>query len=439
VAPTAQPQRRRLQAIESAMFLWSRFSPLNIVALIGLDGPSLEPVLPQVLAKLQRRHPLLRARVTGSAGRWTFEAEPEGSSAIGPIPLDVRAADDGGGVPSVIAAEMNSGFDAASGPLARVTYVSGPGSRGDLVLTLHHCISDAVGASSLVSELLECSQAELSGQDWARAPLDLPAPMPSLMPRRHRGLAGVGRTVAFVRGELADELRYRRGARGMIRDVPPPGRASTRTLRLPPEQTTELVAWSRRRRLTLTSVLNAALLWEASERLHGGRPCAMRAIVWVDLRPHLSPQPAPESLGCYHSMVRFVVRVDRRDGFEALARKVQDLAARRVGRGDRFSAAILSPGVSRAVMRSRSQRMGTTALSYGGAHHIRPRYGPIEVREIRSFISNNPRGAELAATAGVTRGSLWCNLLYVDSELSDDEVGAIEAGLAATLVQSARS
>ena len=222
---------------------------------------------------------------------------------------------------------------------------------------------------------------------------------------------------------------------GMRRGVPSSGRAASRTVRLSTEETTELVSWSRRRRLTLTSVLNAALLLEAGARLYDDRPCAMRAVVWVDLRPHLSPPPAPETLGGYHSMVRFVVRVDRRNGFEFLARTVQDLASQRVDRGDRFAAAVLSPGVARAVMRTSSQRMGTTALSYGGAQHIRRRYGPIDVREVQGF----PRGAEVAATAGVSRGSLWCNLLYVDSELDAATVGAIESGLAARLVEASRS
>jgi hypothetical protein len=439
VALGTQPERRRLRGIELAMFGWSRVSPLNIVAVIALDGPSLAPVLPRVLATLQRRHPLLRARVTGGRGGWAFESHPAGSSAVGAIPLKVLPPAGGDVLPGVIAGEMNTGFDHASGPLARVTYVEEAGSSASLVLTLHHCVSDAVGAGSLVSELLDGCRRELSGEDGALPPLELPPPMPELIPARHRGAGGLKRALAFMGAEAGDELRLRRGTRGMRRDVPPPGRASALTLELTPGATTDLVSWSRRRRLTMTSVLNAALLWEASARLHGGRPRPMRALVWIDLRPHLDPPPAPENLASYHSMVRLVVHVDRREGFEALARRVQEVTAERAARGDGFSAAILSPVVSRAVMRSRSQRMGTTAISYGGAQHVRASYGPIEVRAVRAFISNNPRGAEIAATAGVTRGSLCCNLLYVDSELSEAEVGAIRAGLAATLAEASRS
>ena len=71
--------------------------------------------------------------------------------------------------------------------------------------------------------------------------------------------------------------------------------------------------------------------------------------------------------------------------------------------------------------------------------NFRTGYGPIDVREVQGFISNSPRGAEVAATAGVSRGSLWCNLLYVDSELDAATVGAIESGLAARLVEASRS
>jgi hypothetical protein len=60
-------------------------------------------------------------------------------------------------------------------------------------------------------------------------------------------------------------------------------------------------------------------------------------------------------------------------------------------------------------------------------------YGPLAVRDARAFVSNMPLGAELAGASGVARGALWFNLLYLDSELSEETGLKVREGLLATL------
>jgi hypothetical protein len=424
-------ERRHLEGFEQGMFLASRRTPLNLIVWVGLGGPSLDPVLARALGWLQRRHPLLRSRITAGR-RASFEVmDPE---EIAAIPLEIRA-DGIEGACRVIDRELNTGFEVGAGPLARVAYVKGPPDR--LILTLFHSIADAASAGSLVDDLLEACQAELSDRSpKPSGPLALAPGLSSLRPGHHRGWRGARAVLAYAGYELAGERRFRGDWRAVGQQVPPPGRAGTHMLDLTQEETSALIAWSRRRRLTLTSVLNAALLMQACQNIHGGHPCLMRALVWVDLRPHLSPSPPPDALGCYASMLRVLAAVDGGADLGRLAREVQDITEQRARRGDRFAAAGLSPVLTRVMLHPSTQRLGTTALSYGGGHAVRQQYGPIAVEELRAFIPNNPHGAEIALAAGVFRASLWCNLLHVQSELSEETVRAIAAGLGTTLKEA---
>jgi len=199
------------------------------------------------------------------------------------------------------------------------------------------------------------------------------------------------------------------------------------------DQTRLLVDRARRSRLTLTSLLSAALLWQASTVLYGGRPCTMRAMVWVDLRPHLEPRVPDEMLGCYLSMLRFVLTVDPRDGFAALASQVRDGIERASRRGDLVTAVLVTGGLARAAARWPVGRLATTALSYATAPVLQDSYGPLEMRELRAFVSNTPTGAELAGASGLAQGELWCDLLYWDQELSAPASVSVGEGLLSVL------
>jgi hypothetical protein len=454
-APEPGPGRR-LVATERALLTFSRLSPLNLVVLVGLDGPALDDLLTPALAAAQQRHPLLRARIAGPPSRPRFEVSPGGAPPeVGPIPLTLLPAADAASVFAVAEAEMNTPFDTGRGPLARLTRVSGSGQETSLVLTLHHAIADGTSTANLLHELLDWCRSRLDrdatpgatpatpgaapGAAPLLAPLALPPPLTGVLPASLRGRQGRSQQLRFAARQGRDEIGYRLGSRGQRRPVPPPGRAATRPLTLDRDQTASLVDRARRRRLTLTSLLSAALLWQASALLYEGRPTVMRAVVWVDLRPHLDPPVGSQTLGCYVSMIRFTIRVDPRTGFAALAAAVQDRIERAARRGDRLPAALLSAPLARVAVRWPVGRLGTTALSYAVTPAIRPSYGPVRVRELRAFVSNLRLGAELAGAAGMTGGALWCNLLYLDSDIGADTASAAGDGLLSTLLEFARA
>jgi hypothetical protein len=423
-------------ATERALFAFSRLSPLNLVVLARLDGPALDGVLRQALAALQERHPLLRARIAGPPSRPRFDISPGAAAPGGPGPIPLRRLD-GDGLDAAFAAveeEMNLPFDTGRGPLARLTCLSHPGSAGDLVLTLHHAIADGASTANLVHELLDLCRAGITGDAApAPGPAAMPPPLTEVLPASLRGTRRRGQELALAARQGREEVAYRLGSRGHRRPVPPPGRAVTRPLSLDRDGTSSLVDRARRDRLTLTSVLSAALLWQVNAVLYGARPTAMRAVVWVDLRPLLDPPVEGETLGCYASMLRFVVRVDPRRGFGALVAQVQQGIERATRRGDRVPAALITGAMAGAAARWPVSRLGTTALSYATAPVIQQSYGPVGVREVRAFVSNIRLGAELAATSGLTRGALWCNLLYLDSDVGEQAAAAAGDGLLSTL------
>jgi hypothetical protein len=434
---TAWPGRP-LVATERAFFTISQGSALNLVVLIRLTGPDLDDLLPQALAAIQQRHPLLRAVIAGGRSRPRFDVRPSGAAGEpGPIPRRLIAGADR--TAEVVDEEMNAPFDTGVGPLARAALITGPGLEHDLVLTLHHSIADGASAACLVHDLLGWCESVAAGTAGAApAPLPIapsPQPLTAILPAHMRRLRVRRATVAYLARQARDEVGYQRGSRGLRRPVPPPGRARSRLVGLDRDGTTSLVDRARRSRLTLTSLLSAALLWQASAVLYGDRPAAMRVMIWVDLRRHLDPAVPDEVLGCYASMLRFVIRVDPREEFATLVARVQDEIARAARRGDRIPAALLSPVLTRMLTRWPVARLGTVAVSYATAPAVRASYGPIAVREIRAFVTNLRLGADLAAVCGVFGGALWCDLLYLDSDIGEAQADAVTAGLLSTLGQ----
>jgi hypothetical protein len=427
---------RPLAGMERALFAFSRLSPLNLVVLARLAGPALDGLLPQALAALQERHPLLRARVTGPPSRPRFDVSPAAAApgGPGPIPLRLLRSPDPGFAVGVAKEEMNAPFDAGRGPLARLTCLSGAGPGSDLVLTLHHAIADGVSTANLIHELLAWCQARIAGDaPPPLAPLPAPPPLTGVLPPGSRGIRRRPQELALALRQGRGEIAYRWGSRGQRRPIPPPGQAVTRALSLDHDSTAVLVDRARRQRLTLTGLLSAALLWQVSAVLYQSRPCTMQAIVWVDLRPHLDPPVGSETLGCYISMLRLPIRVDPGSGFAALATQVQDGIEQATRRGDRIAAALVTGGLAPLAIRWPVGRLGTTALSYAAAPAIQPSYGTVDVREVRAFVSNIRLGAELAATAGLAQGALWCNLLYLDSDVGEKTAATIGDGLLSTL------
>ena len=408
--------------MERALAATDDFAPLNLAVEVEIAGPALTDVLPGALQRLQDHHPLLRANIDRGARRPVFRFDGSG-----PLPIQLLAPGlDAPG--AAIEAELAERFDTARGPLARCAYAP---DSGRLLLTFHHTIADGPSAAACIDELLTSCRRMLEGVSAVPPTAEREGPHNGPTHRPRGGRRRAVDTLAYATRAGAEELALLVANRGTRRPVPTTGRSRVVTVRLDRDTTIAVVNATRRRRITVTSLLTAALLWLAEARLANRSP-RHRGVAWTDLRPHLTP-PAPSStLGCHVSMLRFVVPAGT--DLWTTAEHVGVALTRAARRGDRFDALALSDTMAKFATRWPANRLATAAVSYAPWTAPARSYGAIDVRSVTAAVSNNRIGAEIAAVAGVFDGALWCNVICLDSEVSATDAVALGHALEQLLV-----
>lgn len=420
--------RRSLGRFELAQALTDEYSPLNAVVVVRLMPGLGRGELRRALDALRQRHPLLGVHLVRAGRGWAFE-----SAATPEIPATLLARNGDDHWKEVAENELDRRFDAAVGPLARLTLLE-DGDGCDLVLTFLHVIMDATSGARVVHELLELAvdpELELA----RRAPVE---PIEERFPAPYQGLGRAFRTTIFVARQLADEAVFRWHMRGQRRPpIEPRARNRVLTFELPPEATRELVRRSRRERVTLASVVDAAALVAVAERLYGGRVLPLRSLAFPNLRPHLRPPVDDEDLASCFVLMRLQTRVDPRRGLWDLARRLNARTAAVLRRGDKYAAALLSPHVMRSILRAGTRRMAHTAVSYTGPLGLAPAYGGRRLRELHAFVSNIPLGPELTAQVRLAEGRLVWDVAYLDADFDRAAAEAIAADVVRILTAAA--
>jgi hypothetical protein len=245
--------------------------------------------------------------------------------------------------------------------------------------------------------------------------------------------------MGFLVRQMADELGYRWNARGTRRPrVHKTGRCGIVCGDFGAADLETLVRASRRRRVTLHSVLNAAMLLSVQKRLYRGRAVPLRNFNFVSLRRYLDPPPADEQLGSYHTMLRYTIAIDTSDDIWGLAGRVNSNVHKGTKRGDKYCFFLTSAGMMRIILRQRRMRMGSTALAYTGATPVGPRIGEITVDGFHAFVSNLVLGPEYTAQARLFRGRLWWDAMYLDSDMDCAMATAITDEILERLHDAAR-
>jgi len=265
----------------------------------------------------------------------------------------------------------------------------------------------------------------------------LPPPVEDFFPAPYRGLRGGLRLAGFVARQVADELRYRRRSRHLRQ---PPVVESARCRILPVElsaaASAALVQRSRRRRVTLNGVLNAALLLAVQRHLYAARRRPLRYITFANLRPYLRPPLPADRLGCAITMLRYTAELapdaDLWPLADAISRQV-DAGGRR---GEPFLALRLSAPMMRATLRRGDQRMAASAVSYSGVARFGEGAtgdGIVTVRASHAFVSNLGLGPELTAQARWFRGRLQLDFVVLDADLDEERARTLVDDVLATL------
>ncbi len=425
--PPPAPASRPLAGLEHAMRLTDEVTPFNVVTVLRLEGPLSVPTLRAALDAVQRRHAMLRCRIVAAGRKFLFHFD-----VAGPIPLEVGERPTPESWVAAAQEELHRPFDLTAGPLVRCRYLAGS-SCGDLLLTFHHAIVDATSAVRLFDELLSVCAGRSSG-DGGDAIEEGRQPASAFFPAEYRGLRLARAVASFMGRQMADEASFRWHSRGVRKPpIAESGRCRILPIRLPTALTNAIIQASRRQRVTLNAILSAGMMAAVQRRLYPSPRAPLRHIIFSDLRPRLNRTVSDRMLGCFLTMFRFTVMVERDGDFWTLARAIQDSTLRSERSGERYLAYLMSPGMMKMVLGLRAFRMGATAVSYTGPPNLSVSYGPFELTGLHAFATNMTTGPEYSALVRLFRGELWWDILYLDSDMDAAGAQAIARELQAIL------
>jgi hypothetical protein len=302
---------RPLSPPERVLWWFDHGAPLHFTTVLDYIGPLSETALRAALDALQRRHPLLRATITGTPHALRF------APLNAPLPLRVEAAEPER-YAERLAAELTEPMPSLDAPLLRCTWLRDADAGGRLLLTLHHSIGDGRSGVLLARDLARAAAGE------ALAPLPEPPPLWNARPPRARGLRGWSRLALTMLRDVGRVLR----AGG--RPVPVPvdalvplheRRPGVHPLTFDAGFTERLTARARAEGTTVHGVLSVVLM-QALATEHP-TPVPMSCGTPVDVRPYLEPSVA-EALGYYVGLSQSVHRIDPAAPVWPLARRLRD-------------------------------------------------------------------------------------------------------------------
>ena len=408
---------RRLGNIEHAWALNDLFAPLSVVLVLRLaNGPS-PVVLQHAFNILQQHQPLLNVHLDQEKSHFFFRKSLRAST----IPVKRIKRENDSHWQRIVEDALNSRIDTATAPLARCTYLytAGTAEKSEIIFSCHHGIIDSASGILFFHHFLSLCKILHQGKTvTGYTPLPpLPA-VEDMYPAAYKGMRRRLRVASFMIRQFGKEIPYRWALRNRQQiHIERPTRCQILTMPFSKETTTALVKCSRRKRVTINSVLNAAMLLAMAKHVYKWNEVPMRGMVFADLRPHLKPPLSGEILGCCISMLQYTVALNAEVGFWKLARLIENDISQSTKRGEKFIAGLMSKHLIQLLIRLKSIRMGTTALSYLGAVNLQKRYGPTQVLGLHGFVSNNVLGPELAGFAKIVSGRLSWDILYLDSDM----------------------
>jgi NRPS condensation-like uncharacterized protein len=347
---------------------------------------------------------------------------------VGPVPVTLierKSPDDW-----IAAAEneLDQRMDVSAGPLLRclcIQNVSEPEGESEIILTFNHAILDARSALPLLREfLLACSQdAPDLGPEIAAEGMTAAT---SLFPAQLTGFKYARSLASYLMRQMADEACYKWRARACRKaPIMNSGRNRILPMVLSAPLTEALVRATRRERITMNAILTAGMMLATKRHLYPGKDTPFRNITFADLRPYLRNNVPDSILGCFMGMCRLTVQMQDQPDFWKLARELQDAIYRSNQRGERFISNVLSPAMMKLIIRMKSMRMGTTAISYAGPIALGDAGNPIRVRGVHAFTTNMTIGPEFSALARFFREQIGLDFLYIDSDMNPEKARLI--------------
>ncbi len=408
--------KRELEGFEIAQAVTNDHYPFNVVASLHLTNGPTEETLKNVFIVMQKRHPALRVSLKKEKTRHVFvmDTAPE-------IPIKIYHDRDPDRWHKIVEEELHTYVDYLNGPLLRLTYLpaANNGKEKVIIFTFHHSIIDAVSLTNLIHEMLLLFQNpntfSIKGEVIEETFLP---PAQNFFPIAHRGVKGRLNLLRFIFRQMADEFNYRLRSRTNRKDkVHLSSRGKILPLRLTKKQSSLIVKLSRKKRVTVNSLLNAAMLMALQKHIYNGEPTSLRYMSFADLRPYLKPPIPNYNLGSFVSMMRFTINLPSNTNIWELAEGIKNQTYSLLKKGEKFAAYRMSPFMMKATMRFKAFRMANIALSYSGPVPLNKQYGNISLKEIHAFVSNFGVGPEYTALARLFHKQIYFDILYLDTDM----------------------
>lgn len=414
---------RPLSNVEQAWDLLCDLGPMNTAVTARVTGPLAAPVLRAALDRLQARHPLLRVCIAGAGPA----ARLAPTAAAIPLRVLPRRAD--GQWAEVCEEELNAPFARGVGPLLRATLLAGAGDS-EIVLALHHAVTDGRGNVALVRDLLVYCREELGGREPGPGPLPAWPPAEALVPAWARGAA---RLAGYLLRLSQQQLR-----RPLLPPLGPnTGRRRSRVLprRLAPGPVAALLARCRAEGAPVDGALGAAMVLAVA----GERPAPIGCVFFRDLRPELAPPVGRAHLGCYVTLIGTVPRATAATPFWDLARALGTELAAATRRGDGFSGLRAILPLVRLYLARPAPLIAAAGVSNIGRVDIPVAYGPLRLQELHGCSSVNGLAPACMALVTTLAGELYWNFTCPEplldaaagNRLADTAVARLLAAVAA--------
>jgi NRPS condensation-like uncharacterized protein len=407
---------RNLGIFERALWLSDQHAPFNVVSVLRLEHGPVPEIVQHALGLLQKRHPLLQACIREK--KYVRLSHPLFSFKITEQQGDTDWLE-------VVEHEMNTRLNPESG-LFRGSYVYNSG-HADLFLTFHHSIMDSASLVHLLDELLQiCTGALYSNEITHPTLLEVAPPVEEQFPASFKGLPGLIKTTKYAFAQMADEIHFQWRIRGKrIPSVHLGGHGFPLTLTVPESIVDVLSKRCRENKVTLNSLLNAALLLAANRYLYAGSHTPMRTFTFADLRPYTIPPTPAEHLANYISMLRYTIDVSGESDIWKLTSDLHDKIYRSLRHGDKFLASKMSESLIKIFVGMKSMRMGATALNYSGTIPLKPQYSEIKVKRLHGFLSGFDLGPEVPAQARLFNNELCMDFMFLESDMDKEMAGKI--------------
>lgn len=413
---------RLLNPIEHSFTLINNFYPFVATCVLRIrKGPEVD-ALRYSLNRLQELNPLLNTVIKEKEKRIWFVTDNE----LGAIPLNIIKRKDNNHWEDLVRYDLNKGFNSGGCPLMRVNYLfsSGDTENAEIIMSFHHSLVDASLIMHLADQLLTIASENVYRNNARKefSPAPVAPDFVNLLPASFKGIRLIYKIIPFIYRQLKDDLKYKRTNKGVLDAMIPSGSENDiLDLSLSREETASLVKWSRKNRVSLNSILSAAMLIIVNQQNYNSTKKLLRALQFGNLRPYLKPSLQDDVGGCFIAMLRNTVPMQPETNVLNIAKLIDQQSVISAKRGDKFAFALMSPFLIKKTIKANNERLGAVALSYAGSIKIKQQYGEIQVTDIHGHITNNCLGAELTGFAKIFAEKLSIDLNFLTTETNREK------------------